>query len=349
MLTPTAKPTIFVPFLVAVVAIILLTALALGVAQFKSSFVRSGEHVVATVDGNSITLEQVENAVPLPLYLLETQRHQLLLQAIQQRIDEELLRSKASQKGLTVQELIDQASQLESIARMADFPAPVKPANTVNQSPAFDGQREARIRQALLVSLRRKADIHIMLPALEPPIMPVSSDDDPRLGPDNAPVTIIEFSDFQCPFCQMSVGVLRELRQTYGDKIQLVYRDFPAPNHPDAFPAAEASQCAHEQGKFWEYHDLLFTRQAPNKSWNFLALAAELGLDAQAFSRCLNSGRFEEEIKKDLQDGLRLGVTNTPTFFINGRPLIGLQSVTAFQALIDKALRDQPDSHTPQL
>ena len=130
----------------------------------------------------------------------------------------------------------------------------------------------------------------------------------------------------------------------YGDKVQVVYRDFPGQNHRDAVPAAQASECAHEQGKFWAYHDLLFTRQTPNRSWDFLALAAEVGLDRQAFSDCVNSGRFLDEIKKDLQDGLRLGVTSTPTFFINGRPLIGAQSVAAFQALIDKVLSDQRQS-----
>ena len=127
----------------------------------------------------------------------------------------------------------------------------------------------------------------------------------------------------------------------YGDKIRVVYRDFPGQNHPNAFPAAEASGCAYEQGKFWEYHDLLFNRQAPEKPWNFVTLAAELGLDAEAFSSCLNSGRFRAEINKDIQDGLRLGVTSTPTFFINGRPLVGFQSISAFQTLIGQSLHDQ--------
>ena len=127
----------------------------------------------------------------------------------------------------------------------------------------------------------------------------------------------------------------------YGDKIRLIYRDFPGQNHAHAIPAAEASECAHEQGRFWEFHDLLFTRQAPDKPWNFLALAGELGLDVEAFSGCLTSGRFRAEINKDLQDGLRVGVTSTPTFFINGRPVIGFQPIAAFQDLIDESLRDQ--------
>jgi protein-disulfide isomerase len=109
-------------------------------------------------------------------------------------------------------------------------------------------------------------------------------------------------------------------------------------------PAAEAAQCAHEQGKFWDYHDLLFSRQAPEASWNFLALAAELHLKTEAFGGCLNSGRFRAEIYKDFQDGLRLGINSTPTFFINGRPLIGAQPLSAFQTLIDNALHEQQHS-----
>jgi protein-disulfide isomerase len=130
----------------------------------------------------------------------------------------------------------------------------------------------------------------------------------------------------------------------YGEKIRLVYRDYPGPNHPYAPQAAEAARCAGEQGKFWEYHDLLFDRQSPGKAWDFVALAKELGLQLNVFDSCLNSGRFREEITKDLQDGLKLGITSTPTFFINGRPLVGAQPLATFQALIDRVLQLQPRS-----
>jgi len=334
------KQTIFVPFAVAVIVIAVLAVVWLHIGQVQSPLAGTGiqNRVLATVGGRPITLQQVESGVSLPLYLLETQRHQLLLQAIHQQIDEELLNAEAVRKGLTVPELIDRASESESIARLADLPAPVKRVNAFGQQASRDDQEHARLRQALIVSLRRKAEIQITLPPLEAPIVAVNPDDDPRLGPDDAPVTIIEFSDFQCPFCQKSVPVLQELRRMYGDKIRLIYRDFPGQNHPNAFAAAEASECAHEQGRFWEYHDLLFNRQAPDGLWNFDGLAAESGLDVDAFRGCVNSGRFRSEVRKDLEAGLRLGVTSTPTFFVNGRPLVGLQSIPAFQQLIDKAL-----------
>ena len=339
-MTSMGKPTIFVPLLLALGLTAVLIAVALDRDRFKPlpAEGRLDDRVVATVGSRSISLREVESAASLPIYLLETQRRQLLLQAIQRRIDEELIESEASRKGLTVHDLLDQASQSESIARMANIPGPVRRINGPANQATVGGQEQARLRQALIVSLRRKADIQITLPPLEPPIVPVNPDDDPRLGPDDAPVTVIEFSDFQCPFCQKSVEVLQALRQKYGDKIRLIYRDFPGQNHPNAFAAAEASECAHEQGKFWEYHDLLFNRQAPDSPWNFEGLAAESGLDVEAFRSCVKSARFRTEVRKDLEDGLRLGVTSTPTFFINGRPLVGLQSISAFQELIDKAL-----------
>ncbi len=303
--------------------------------------------VMATVGSRTITLREVEQAVALPLSQMEQQRMQLLQQGVQRIVDEELLASEASRKGLSVTQLVDDASQSETIARLANIPAPVR--QVVGQpgqarAAAPDLQQQARIRQALLVSLRRKADIHVTLPAPALPILVVDSDDDPGIGPETAPISIVEFSDFQCPYCQRSVSILKELRRIYGDKIRVVYRDYPGPNHPFAAPAAEAAQCAGEHGKFWEYHDALFERQTAGKGWDFLALATELGLQEKAFDSCLKSGRFREEVTKDLQDGLKLGITSTPTFFINGRPLVGAQPLAAFQSIIDNLLSQQVHS-----
>ena len=295
----------------------------------------SGNRVIASIGTRSITLQEVEQTVALALYQSDQQRHQLLQQALQQLIDEELLKTEASRKGVTVSQLVADASQSESIARIANLPAPVK-------QMLSDPQEQGRLRQALLVALRRQADIHINFPGPEPPILPVSADDDPSVGPANAPVTIVEFSDFQCPYCKLSVPLLKEILAKYPDKVRVVYRDYPGPNHPYAPQAAEAAQCAGEQGRFWEYHDRLFDRQAPGTGWNFSELAKGIGLDQDAFATCLKSGRYREEVAKDLHDGFTLGVTSTPTFFINGRPLVGARPFAEFQAVIDRLLTQQP-------
>ena len=312
--------------------------------------IESGTRVVASVGTRSITLHEIEQTVALPLYQADQQRSQLLHQALQQLIDEELLKAEASTKGVSVAQLLANASQSEAIARLANLPAPVrqlspgKARSSVDLEATRDPQEQARIRQAVLVALRRQANIRINLPAPEPPILSVSADDDPSVGPANAPVTIVEFSDFQCPYCRLSVPKIKEILAKYPGKVKVVFRDYPGPNHPHAQQAAEAAQCAAEQGKFWEYHDSLFDRQAPGTGWNYTELAKEIGLNQDPFATCLNTGRYREEVTKDLHDGLKLGVTSTPTFFINGRPLVGAQPFAEFQAVIDRLLKQQPPS-----
>ena len=318
--------------------------------QHQPELAESGNRTVASIGTRSITLHEVEQTVAIPLYQADQQRNQLLHQALQQLIDEELLKTEASRKGVTVSQLLAEASQSESIARLANLPAPVKHLSPgkARSSASLEGprdpQEQARLRQALLVSLRRQTNIHIDLPAPEPPILSVSADDDPSAGPANAPVTIVEFSDFQCPYCKLSVPTIKEILAKYPDKVRVVYRDYPGPNHPHAQQAAEAAQCAGDQGKFWEYHDSLFDHQTQGTGWNFTELAKEIELNQDAFVTCLNTGRYREEVEKDLRDGFTLGVSSTPTFFINGRPLVGTQPFAEFQAVIDRLLKQQPPS-----
>lgn len=301
---------------------------------------RSG--ILAQVGNRTLTLRDAEQAAALPLYQLDQQRTHLLQQTVQHLIDEELLKTEADKHGTTVPQLLRAASQSPSVARLASLPAPVKriqpdrPHDRSGDSTLQDDQEEARIRKALLVSLRRQTDIRMSLPVAEPPVLSVDPDDDPSIGPSDAPVTIVEFSDFQCPYCQKSVATLKELRRLYGDKIRVVYRDYPGPNHPQAASAAEAAQCAGDQGKFWEYHDALFDHQ--RTGWDYEALARDLELQTGEFSACVNTGRYREEVIKDLQDGLGLGIASTPTFFINGRPLVGARSLADFTMLIDPML-----------
>jgi protein-disulfide isomerase len=315
----------------------------------------SGNPVVATVGTHSITLREVEQVAALPLYQADQQRSQLLNQGLQQLIDEELLKTEASRKGLTASQLLTDASQSEAIARIANIPGLVKQLSPGKARVSLDLEapsprdphEQARLRQALLVALRRKADIHINLPAPDPPVLSISADDDPSVGPANAPVTIVEFSDFQCPFCRLSVPLVKEILAKYPGKVRVVYRDYPGPNHPHAQQAAEAAQCAGDQGKFWEYHDSLFERQAPGVGWNFIELAKENGLNQDALVTCLNKGLYREEVAKDVHDGFKLGVVSTPTFFINGRPLVGAKPFAEFQAMIDRLLKQQSPAEEP--
>jgi len=169
----------------------------------------------------------------------------------------------------------------------------------------------------------------------------ISGDDDPARGPENAPVTIVEFSDFQCPFCKAFLAqTLPLILANYGERIRFVYRDFPIPTiHPQAIQAAEAAQCAFEQGRFWEYHDRLFQNQSTLDASSLKVHAKALGLDGSKFNQCLDSGKYAGEVQKDLEDGRSYGVTGTPTFFINGRKILGAQPYPTFQRVIEEELR----------
>lgn len=173
-------------------------------------------------------------------------------------------------------------------------------------------------------------------------------DDDPVIGNPDAPVTIVEFSDFQCPFCrQFFTATHPQIISDYIDtgKAKLVYRDFPLEFHPASHISALAGECADEQGRFWEYHDHMFQEQAKQgtgtitygsvelKQW-----ARDIGLNANQFDQCLDSEKYADEVDKDFEDGQRAGVSGTPSFFINGQLIIGAQPFATFQQAIDAAL-----------
>jgi len=172
-------------------------------------------------------------------------------------------------------------------------------------------------------------------------LVDVSVDDDPVKGDANAKVTIIEFSDFQCPFCKrFYTQTLPQIQKEYIDtgKAKLVYRDYPLSFHPEAQKSAEAAECADDQGKFWEFHDKIFDNQASLSNANYKAWAQELGLDTAQFNDCLDSGKYTSEVQKDFQEGQAAGVRGTPSFFINGVYVRGAQPWEVFKDIIDAEL-----------
>ena len=163
--------------------------------------------------------------------------------------------------------------------------------------------------------------------------------DDPSQGKADAPVTVVEFSDFQCPFCLRVMPTLKELRTKYGDKMRLVWKDFPLTQiHPQAFVAAQAGNCAREQGKFWEYHDKLFGNQSALQPDSLKKYAADVGLDTAKFNQCLDSAKYEARVQDALGTGGHLGISSTPTVFVNGRMINGAQPIEVFQSVIDDEL-----------
>jgi protein-disulfide isomerase len=196
-------------------------------------------------------------------------------------------------------------------------------------------QRMQDVREQYLETLKKKTTVRVML---DPPRQTVAAANGPSRGSASAPIEIIEFSDFQCPFCQRADPTVQQVLSTYGDRIRFVYRHYPLPNHPAARPAAEAAACANDQGKFWPYHDRLFANPSKLADGDLKQHAAELGLNAPQFNSCVDSHKFKAQIDADVKAGEEAGVNGTPAFFINGRMISGAQPYDVFKKVIDEEL-----------
>lgn len=202
----------------------------------------------------------------------------------------------------------------------------------------LEDQAATQARAAFVEELK-KAGPAIRV-SLDPPRLPVAiASTDPVRGAGAAPVTIIEFSDFQCPFCARVTPTLAKLRQTYGDKIRIVWKDFPlADIHAQATKAAEAARCAADQNKYWEFHDRLFSNQSTLQADALKQHAVAVGIEPVAFSACLDSGKYAARVQQGVQEGKALGVNSTPTLFVNGRLVNGAQPYEVFTGIIDDEL-----------
>jgi len=202
----------------------------------------------------------------------------------------------------------------------------------------LEEQQKEIARDSLIAELRKAGpDLRVLFDAPRHTIE--LANDDPSVGSASAPITLVEFSDFQCPFCQRVAPTIKQIRQAYGDKVRVVWKDFPLTQiHPQAFKAGEAGHCAADQGKFWEYHDRLFANQQLLQPADLKKHAADLGLDQAAFAECLDSSKYGERVRDGVAEGTRLGVNSTPTIYINGRLLSGAQPYEVFAAVIDEEL-----------
>jgi protein-disulfide isomerase len=209
----------------------------------------------------------------------------------------------------------------------------------VNDALSEDSQPAAQAAQ--VPESTQPAAAPVATPTEPPAVVEnVSVDDDPFMGPEGAAVTIVEFSDFQCPYCQRAAEqMVPQILAQYGDRVRFVYRDFPLYQiHPQAVAASLAAECADDQGKFWEYHDLLFDNQSALDDASLKGYAAELGLDQATFDECYTSRQHLDEVQGDFDDGNAYGVSGTPTFFVNGLRIVGAVPFATMQQAIENAL-----------
>ena len=311
----------------------------------------NSNETVAIVNGQAIREDDLLSAVGSQLQQLRSQEYQIKSQALENLIRNKVLDAEAQKRGLSVDKLLEQ-----EVGPLVDDP------DDAQVRAAYDAQKQAigrpleevrdQIRKTLKQQhvreanqqyaefLRARANVSILLSA---PRTQVTHDPGRVRGNPNAPVTIVEFSDFECPFCKAAQPTLKHVLEKYEGKVRLAYRDLPIRgSHPHADPAAEAARCAGEQGKFWEYHDLLFNDQSKLDNASLKEHARTAGLDQPKFDSCVGSHRFQKQIQEDYDQAFQAGVTGTPGFFINGILLNGAQSSSAFERIIDAELRMAP-------
>jgi len=299
---------------------------------------------VATVAGEPISREELERAVRPQLIEIENNRYEVLEQGLDGMISEKLLAKEAAARGVTVEQLrtteidgkIQQPTDDDARQLFEQNKAQLGNATFEDLKPRITAylvnQRSAARQTEYLDELKKKYDTKI---SLEPPKIEVDTGGRASRGGDaNAPVTIIAFSDYECPFCKRAETTVSQVMSTYGNQVRYVHRDFPLPFHAHAHEAAQAARCAGDQGKYWEYHDKLFQAQDLSTD-NLKKIGSELGLDQPKLEQCISSGAHDDEINADVAAGSDVGVSGTPAFFINGRMLSGAQPFERFKEIID--------------
>jgi protein-disulfide isomerase len=309
---------------------------------------------VAKIGGEVITAGELDKAAKAQLARLESEHaeqvHGAKSQALDQMIEKRLLEAQAKKENTTSDKLVDRevTSKLTTLSD-ADLKTNYDQMQARGQQlPPFEqvkGQlanylkdrKASDLRKAYLDKLRGAAKVEIMLPPLLPPKVEVAAEG-PAQGADKAPVTIVEFSDFQCPFCSRAEETVKQVMDKYKGKVRLVYRDYPLPFHNMAQKASEAAQCAGDQGKYWQMHEKLFANQSALAVPQLKGHAKALGLDASKFDKCLDSGEKAKVVEASKKAGDEAGVNGTPAFFINGRLISGARPFENFKEIIDYEL-----------
>jgi len=308
----------------------------------------TGTGVVAEVNGGPILVSELDQRAALRLLRLRQEEYEVRRQVLDEMIAERLVAAEAAKRGLSAEELLRREVDGKIAPPLQAQVAAIYEQNKARFGAAPRNEALARIGEVLAErataerragfekELRGKARVAVRLP---PPraaiVIPAGA---PSTGPASAPVTIVEFTDYQCPYCHRAQAVIDEVLQRYSGKVRLVHLDFPLDGHPEAVPAARAARCAGEQGKFWEYHRSLMARPGTLDATDLKRRAAALDLRQGDFAACLSSNRYDSAIQAELRQGSEAGVTGTPAYFVNGRMLSGARPVESFAEVIDAEL-----------
>ena len=307
--------------------------------------------VLATVNGQKITEGQVRAANTQEFQALERQyqqqQHDLLESKVKQMVEDDLLAAEAKAKNMTKDQVLAEGTKGADVTDAEidkfynDNKAQIPPTYTKEQvapriKQYLEQQRQGEARQKFFDNLEAKYKVDY---TMEPIRVAVDSNGFPAQGPATAPVTIVEFSDFQCPYCSKLRPELEQVKAKYGDKVRIVFRQFPLAMHQNAQKAAEAALCANDQGKFWQMHDAMFGDQAGLAPEGLKAKAKAIGLNEQTFAACLDGDKHSKDIQADMAAGTAAGVQGTPAMFVNGRFINGAVPVDQITHVIDEELK----------
>ena len=303
--------------------------------------------VVATVNNIEITQKQVDDSVAAQIYPLQQQLYAIRKAALENLITTKILESEATARRLSIDDLrkqltlgevnVTRAQVEEAYKQNASFFATMSP-DEARERLRLDLENQARMKnyRAGLDALRTKWTVTMNMP---PPVFVSELDDgvSPVKGATNPVVTIVEFSDFECPFCRQVQSVIKQIVERYGRQVRLVFKHMPLEGHRNSLPAARAAYCAAEQDRFWQFHDALFS--AGNLSPPvFEQIATDLGLGLPKFQECVASERSRAAVVKDIEAARLLRIESTPSFVVNGKLVKGALSFAEFQKIIEQEL-----------
>ena len=310
----------------------------------QSGGISSSNPVVVDIGGKKLTMADIEQQRPMSLFQARNSFFQAQRKALDEFVDSYLLEQQAKKEGITVDQLLERhvnstlppAPSDEALRVYYEGLDTTEPYETVREKilDVLQQRRMTKAKSAYMKSLREATTVGLYL--APPRAYPVLKDT-PARGLTDAPVTLVEYADYECPYCQQGQPDLARVEAEYKGKLNFAYKDVPLPMHPHAQKAAEAAHCAEAQGKFWEYHDQLFA----SKQLEIPQLkeqARKLQLNGEAFDKCLDSGEKADMVKKQLEEGQNLGLQGTPSFLINGRFFSGNLSYQELRSIVEEEL-----------
>lgn len=308
------------------------------------------EGVVAKIGDTLITEDEMLKSIESQVYDAEVKLHELKMSRIRTLVLKTLMDNDPNKKGLSNDEFLEKnisgkvkVSDKEINAFIEERKIPKENINDQIKEKVRQFLEMEKKKQAIenwIAEKTKKSPVEVYLPEPRRPVFEVNVGNAPFVGGADAKVTIVEYSDFQCPFCAKGAELMNEIKKKYGNKVKIAFKNYPLPFHTHAKDAAHAALCVHEEKAeyFWKLHDVMFADQTKLSPTDLKGLAKKIGANSEKFDQCMSSNKFMASIEKDMQEGQDLGVQSTPTFFVNGQLVQGAYPIEVFSEIIDREL-----------